>query len=269
MYHELPLQDFLKSLLAIALEKRTGTIFFVTEDEGWGKVAFDKGEIVSLGYKMKWGLDALPLIHEIDKAQFYFRPQELHLAQAQRLSGLSNQDIFLYFGINYDRALEANKQRSAPSVSGAATASAMPQPSISAAARGARSADPLNVSVEHKPKILVADDSGIARKSISRVLLAANYEVIEARDGFEALGQIENEHPDLVVLDLIMPGIDGYQVLHMMKKNSQTRDLPVIILTSRDSLMDKLKGKMSESDEYLTKPFEPETLLQKVNKYLA
>ncbi|MCP3853082.1 MAG: response regulator, partial [Gammaproteobacteria bacterium] len=89
-----------------------------------------------------------------------------------------------------------------------------------------------------------------------------------AQDGFDALNKIEKIVPDLVLLDLILPKMDGYQVLNTMKSNTLTRNIPVIMLTSRDALMDKIKGKMSATDEYLTKPVNPEELMSKVEKYL-
>lgn len=117
-------------------------------------------------------------------------------------------------------------------------------------------------------KILVVEDSGLIRKSIVQTLELEKYNIIEAQDGEEALAKINNELPDIVLLDLILPKIDGYEVLSQIKKLRKLRVMPVIVLTSRDTLFDKLKGKMSGTDEYLTKPFEREDLLFKISQYV-
>lgn len=122
--------------------------------------------------------------------------------------------------------------------------------------------------VRELTKILVVEDSGVIRKSIVQTLRDHHYRVVEARDGYEAMVQLSNEQPDMVLLDLILPKVDGYEVLSRMKRKTSFKDIPVIVLTSRDTLFDKLKGKMSGSDEYLTKPFEKEELLEKIQKHL-
>ena len=126
----------------------------------------------------------------------------------------------------------------------------------------------VNDIVRELTKILVVEDSGVIRKSIVQTLRSHKYRVVEAQDGYEALVQLSNEQPDLVLLDLILPKVDGYEVLARMRKKASFKDIPVIVLTSRDTLFDKLKGKMSGSDEYLTKPFKDEELLAKIDKYL-
>ena len=114
----------------------------------------------------------------------------------------------------------------------------------------------------------MVEDSGLIRKSIVQTLTEQKYQVVEAKDGYEALVQLSNERPDMVLLDLILPKVDGYEVLSRMKKKNNFKNIPVILLTSRDTLFDKLKGKMSGSDEYLTKPFKKEDLLSKIDKHL-
>ncbi|MCK4708614.1 MAG: response regulator, partial [Gammaproteobacteria bacterium] len=110
--------------------------------------------------------------------------------------------------------------------------------------------------------------SAIARKMAANILNDNGYEVVQARDGFDALGKLENENPDLIMLDLIMPGIDGYKVVDLLKKNKKYQNLPIILVTSKDSLMDKLKGKMSNTDAYITKPFKDEQLLKVIDQLL-
>ena len=121
---------------------------------------------------------------------------------------------------------------------------------------------------KHK-KILVVEDSSLARKAVIEILSIKGYDYAEAKDGFEALGKLSEDIPDLVLLDLVLPKMDGYAVLTAMKKDDAYKHIPVIVLTSRDALFDKLKGKMSGTDEYLTKPIQPNELLNKLNKYLA
>ncbi|KAB2932310.1 MAG: response regulator, partial [Candidatus Contendobacter sp.] len=118
-------------------------------------------------------------------------------------------------------------------------------------------------------KILVVEDSGVTRKLIAKTLLEGGYTVVEAENGMAAFARLNEENPDLMLLDIIMPGIDGYKVLSMVRKHEAFKNLPVIMLTSRDGLLDKLRGKMGGSDEYLTKPFTPDQLLEKIRKYLS
>lgn len=119
-----------------------------------------------------------------------------------------------------------------------------------------------------KAKILVVEDSMVTRKVIARTLTANGYEVMEAKDANEALADIEEKNPDLVLLDIILPGRSGYEILAEIKTMPKLAKVPVIMLTSRDSLFDKLKGKVSDANEYLTKPFQPDELLMIVKKYL-
>ena len=117
-------------------------------------------------------------------------------------------------------------------------------------------------------KILIIDDSAIARTAAATPLREQGYEIIEAKDGFDALGKLEKDMPDLIILDLIMPGIDGYKVVDLLKKNKKFKHLPIIMVTSKDSLMDKVKGKMSPTDAYLTKPFKDDLLVETIHNTL-
>lgn len=119
-----------------------------------------------------------------------------------------------------------------------------------------------------KEKILVVEDSLVTRKVITRTLVANGYEIFEAKNAFEALSEIEKKHPDMILLDIILPGKDGYEILDEIRKKPMFEKTPVIMLTARDGLLDKLKGKVSTANEYLTKPFQPEELLAVVRKYL-
>ena len=119
-----------------------------------------------------------------------------------------------------------------------------------------------------KNKVLVVDDSAVSRKVASLTLERNGYEIFQAKNGLEALTSMNAQKPDLVLLDIIMPKMDGYETLSILKKSQELKHIPVIMLTSRDKLFDKIKGKMSGSDEYLTKPFDPDDLVAKVGKYL-
>ena len=116
--------------------------------------------------------------------------------------------------------------------------------------------------------ILVVEDSATTRKVITVILRHEGFDVIEAKDGIEAMARFNETTPDLVLLDIIMPGMDGYQVLSTMKHNANFRNIPVIMLTAKDGLIDKVKGRMSGCNEYLTKPFTPEELTARVRKYV-
>ena len=117
-------------------------------------------------------------------------------------------------------------------------------------------------------KVLVVDDSAVSRKVASLALERNGYEIFQAKNGLEALTRMNTQKPDLVLLDIIMPKMDGYETLSIIKNNQELKNIPVIMLTSRDKLFDKIKGKMSGSNEYLTKPFDPDDLVAKVSKYL-
>jgi CheY-like chemotaxis protein len=118
-------------------------------------------------------------------------------------------------------------------------------------------------------KILVVEDSVVTRKVITRTLVAHGYEVFEAKNAEEALTDIVERNPDLVLLDIMLPGgKDGYDILAEIRQNRPIAKVPVVMLTSRDSLFDKIKGKVSDANEYLTKPFQPDELMQVVKKYL-
>lgn len=128
--------------------------------------------------------------------------------------------------------------------------------------------DTVPLSPINKNKILVVEDSAVTRKVITMALTQNGYEVAQTKNGPEALTYIETNRPDLILLDIIMPGIDGYQVLTAMKQQQWMKNVPVIMLTAMGKLIDKLKGKMAGASEYLTKPFDPDELIEIVEKYL-
>ena len=113
-------------------------------------------------------------------------------------------------------------------------------------------------------KVMVIDDSNTIRKSAEIFLLQAGCQVLLAEDGFDALAKIADHQPDLVFCDILMPRLDGYQTCALIKKNARFNTTPVIMLSSKDGLFDRARGRMVGSDEYLTKPFTKDGLLKAV-----
>jgi len=113
-------------------------------------------------------------------------------------------------------------------------------------------------------KVMVIDDSNTIRRSAEIFLVQAGCKVILAEDGFDALAKIADQQPDVIFVDIMMPRLDGYQTCALIKKNARFATTPVIMLSSRDGLFDRARGRMVGSDAYLTKPFTKETLLRTV-----
>jgi twitching motility two-component system response regulator PilG len=116
-------------------------------------------------------------------------------------------------------------------------------------------------------KVMVIDDSNTIRRSAEIFLVQAGCEVLLAEDGFDALAKIADHRPDVIFVDIMMPRLDGYQTCALIKKNSRFQGTPVIMLSSKDGLFDRARGRLVGSDEYLTKPFSKETLLQAVSRH--
>ena len=118
-------------------------------------------------------------------------------------------------------------------------------------------------------KVMVIDDSNTIRKSAEIFLVQAGYQVILAEDGFDALTKIADYLPDVIFCDILMPRLDGYQTCALIKKNPRLANTPVIMLSSKDGLFDRARGRMVGSDEYLTKPFTKDSLLKTVAVHSA
>ena len=116
-------------------------------------------------------------------------------------------------------------------------------------------------------KVMVIDDSNTIRRSAEIFLGQAGCEVILAQAGFEALAKIADHQPDVVFVDIMMPRLDGYQTCSLIKRNPRYRATPVIMLSSKDGLFDRAKGRLVGSDQYLTKPFTKDTLLRAVREH--
>ena len=113
-------------------------------------------------------------------------------------------------------------------------------------------------------RVMVIDDSNTIRRSAEIFLMQAGCQVILADNGFDALAKIADHQPDLVFVDIMMPRLDGYQTCALIKKNAKFKSTPVIMLSSKDGLFDRARGRMVGSDQYLTKPFTKESLLKAV-----
>ena len=118
-------------------------------------------------------------------------------------------------------------------------------------------------------KVMVIDDSKTIRRTAETLLRKAGCEVITATDGFEALSLVADEHPDLIFIDIMMPRLDGYQTCALIKNNKAYSDIPIVMLSSKDGLFDRAKGRLVGSDQYLTKPFSRDELLQAIRKHLS
>lgn len=116
-------------------------------------------------------------------------------------------------------------------------------------------------------KVLIIDDSNTIRRSAEMFLRQAGYEVILAEDGFDALSKISDHQPRIIFVDVMMPRLDGYQTCALIKQNPHYRNTPVIMLSSKDGLFDRARGRLAGSDRYLTKPFNKEGLVQAVIDY--
>ncbi len=119
-----------------------------------------------------------------------------------------------------------------------------------------------------KKKILAADDAPFLLTMVKDILEGGGYEVITASDGLEALNKARTEQPDLILLDVEMPKMPGYQVCRMLKFDEQHKHVPIIIVTARDEEKDKLTGLKTGADEYVTKPFDAKELLRIVGDIL-
>lgn len=116
-------------------------------------------------------------------------------------------------------------------------------------------------------KVLIIDDSNTIRRSAEMFLRQAGFEVILAEDGFDALSKISDHQPRVIFVDVMMPRLDGYQTCALIKQNPHYRNTPVIMLSSKDGLFDRARGRLAGSDRYLTKPFNKEGLVQAVMDY--
>ena len=117
-------------------------------------------------------------------------------------------------------------------------------------------------------KVMIIDDSNTIRRTAEALLKKAGYEVLTAADGFEAMSVITDHRPDIIFVDIMMPRLDGYQTCRLIKNNKQFKGTPVIMLSSKDGLFDRARGRIAGSQEHVNKPFTQEDLIGVINKYV-
>lgn len=227
----LPLSELIKTLVELYQSGKTGTLFVVTDNHSI-QIKIEQGCIVGANAGTQHGLGVLRALKGLAQVKFSFT--EGLLMPQHEPSFLDHPEI------------ENN-------------ADIFAQLGIN-----------LDDFIAHQAKkILIIDDSNMARKIARELLIAYHYDVIEADNGMQGLAKLAQDKPDLILLDVVMPKMDGYKVLELIKDNKNFKHIPVMMLTSRDKLFDKIKGKMSDADEYITKPFVAEELIKKVNAYLT
>ncbi|MDR6643289.1 twitching motility two-component system response regulator PilG [Luteibacter sp. 22Crub2.1] len=116
-------------------------------------------------------------------------------------------------------------------------------------------------------KVMVIDDSKTIRRTAETLLKKEGCDVLTAVDGFEALAKISDQKPNIIFVDIMMPRLDGYQTCALIKNNAQFRGTPVIMLSSKDGLFDKARGRIVGAEQYLTKPFTRDELLGAIHRY--
>lgn len=117
-------------------------------------------------------------------------------------------------------------------------------------------------------RVMVIDDSKTIRRTAETLLKKEGCEVVTANDGFEALAKIADQHPQVIFVDIMMPRLDGYQTCALIKNNQMFRSTPVIMLSSKDGLFDKARGRIVGSEQYLTKPFTRDELLGAIRRFI-
>lgn len=132
-----------------------------------------------------------------------------------------------------------------------------------------QTADGAQESVNLNVKVMVIDDSKTIRRSAETLLKKVGCEVVTAIDGFEALAKITEHRPDIIFVDIMMPRLDGYQTCALIKNNQTFKATPVIMLSSKDSIFDRARGRIVGSEKYLTKPFSKEDLINAITTHVG
>ncbi len=227
----LPFIELVRSLMTLCDKGKTGTMFVVSDNHSI-QLKINKGDIIGASFGKLHGLEVLDVIKRLKQVKFSFS-EGLLLPQREPCffdcPEINN---------NYDIFNRLGLKFS-------------------------------DISKKVAKKVLIIDDSKIARRVAREVLVEHGLNVIEAPDGLQGLAKLVHEKPHLILLDIIMPTMDGYRVLSLIRANKKFKDVPIIMLTSRDKLFDKIKGKMSDANEYLTKPFVVKELISIVDKHLA
>jgi twitching motility two-component system response regulator PilG len=119
-----------------------------------------------------------------------------------------------------------------------------------------------------QPVVLVVDDSPTVRKIVQLTLQRENIGVVTAPDGLSALAAVADILPDLILLDIMLPRMDGYNICQVIRKNLEYKEIPIIMLSGKDGLFDKMRGKLVGANDYITKPFDSAELVQTVKRFL-
>lgn len=118
-------------------------------------------------------------------------------------------------------------------------------------------------------KILVVDDSNTIRRSAEIFLSQAGHRVMLAEDGFDALAKVDEFEPDLIFCDILMPRLDGYKACAIIKQNARYEKIPIVMLSSKDGVFDRARGRIAGSQDYMTKPFTKQEMLGAVDRFVA
>ena len=259
MQNKQTINNFVNALADYIQSNMNGSVVIMGDNDGWGKLIIEKSEIVSINYGIYRGMQVLPELEKLKEIRFMFRQAKKNEGDGDDAftnagsARISSEDFFTYFG---HKAPQATDFVADPATIAAQTST------LAGVDKNKRNKK--HTLGSFREKILIIDDSVIARKAAAVPLIEYGFDVYEASDGFDGLGKLEKDIPDLIILDLVMPGLDGYKVVDLLKSNGKFKDLPIIMVTSKDSLMDRVKGKMSPTDAYITKPFKEGVLLKTV-----
>lgn len=127
---------------------------------------------------------------------------------------------------------------------------------------------PESTKTSYLGRVMVIDDSNTIRMTAETILKKEGYEVFTATDGFEAMSVITDTRPDIIFVDIMMPRLDGYQTCKLIKNNSYFKNTPVIMLSSKDSLFDRARGRVAGSEQHINKPFTKSELLEAIHRYV-
>ncbi len=263
--------NLVQELRRLCQEKHSGTLFITTEENHSARFVIQGGVIIGITYRTKHGPEAIPFIKNIKGGHYTFAGKSVFLSYSESTTTSLPETPEILRLLSVDLVVPANPV-SAPAVVSSATI--VPIVKAANSISGSVAVSPMATVSAARPirndpptpakKILVVEDSDTTRKLIAKILTQLGYAVVEAEDGLAAFARLNEESPDLMLLDIVMPGIDGYKVLSMVRKHEKFRNLPVIMMTSKVSLLDRLRGKMDGSIEYLAKPFTSGQLLEKL-----
>jgi len=238
------LDDMLRDLKELCERGTTCTLAFVPTDGTWGKIILVEGRVISVRFQKLSGFDALGGLIDVGKMQYSVRVEEPAIHKNRPV----NIDTATFFGF-----FQLPVPNLAPTV-------------VLAEKPPAQRKDKPNLL--RRKKVLLVDGDRVSRRSLAKLLTDADYLAVEAVNGFDALGQLRMERPDLMLLDLDLPDIDGYKALDSIKR-VLTWKMPIFLVSGRSGLFDRVRGRLSDGDEFFTKPLSGAMLLEKIAAYLG